>query len=71
MIKDNKIYIIDFGSATEINTKLTKLIGTNTPNTKIMTIELINNLNSLNLYPSSWKYLKKTLTDEEINNVIC
>ena len=53
MIKDNKIYIIDFGSVTEINTKL---IGTNS---QTMTIELINTLNTLKLPSSSWKYLKK------------
>ena len=70
MIKDNKIYIIDFGSATEINTKLIKLLGTNTPNTKIMTLELINTLIKLNLPSSSWKYLKKILTDEDINSII-
>ena len=55
MIKDNKIYIIDFGSVTEINTKL---IGTNS---QTMTIELINTLNTLKLPSSSWKYLKKVL----------
>ena len=59
MIKDNKIYIIDFGSATEINTKL---IGTNT---QTMTIELINTLKTLKLSSSSWKYLKKVLKYEE------
>jgi predicted Ser/Thr protein kinase len=70
MIKDNKIYIIDFGSATEINTKLIKLLGTNTPNTKIMTLELINTLIRLSLPSSSWKYLKKILNDEDINSII-
>jgi predicted Ser/Thr protein kinase len=58
MIKDNKIYIIDFGSAVEINSKLIK---TNTPNSQIMTIELINTLNKLKIPSSSWKYLKKIL----------
>jgi predicted Ser/Thr protein kinase len=58
MIKNNKIYIIDFGSAVEINSKLIK---TNTPNTQIMTIELINTLNKLKIPSSSWKYLKKVL----------
>ena len=53
MIKDNKIYIIDFGSVTEINTKL---IGTNS---QTMTIELINTFKTLKLPSSSWKYLKK------------
>jgi predicted Ser/Thr protein kinase len=59
MIKDNKIYIIDFGSASEINAKLIKT------NTQIMTIELINTLNTLKLPYSSWKYLKKVLQYEE------
>jgi predicted Ser/Thr protein kinase len=59
MIKDNKVYIIDFGSAAEINTKLIKT------NTQIMTIELINTLNTLKLPYSSWKYLKKVIQYEE------
>ena len=59
MIKDNKIYIIDFGSTSEINTKL---IGSNS---QTMTIELINTLNKLKLPSSSWKYLKKILRYEE------
>ena len=59
MIKDNKIYIIDFGSASEINVKLIKT------NTQIMTIELINTLNKLKIPSSSWKYLKKILQYEE------
>jgi predicted Ser/Thr protein kinase len=57
MIKDNKIYIIDFGSAIEINENLIDLLGTNTPNTKIMTLKLINTLIELKLPASSWKYL--------------
>ena len=57
MIKDNKIYIIDFGSAIEINENLIELLGTNTPNTKIMTLKLINTLIELKLPASSWKYL--------------
>ena len=66
MLKDNKIYIIDFGFAKEINHKLIKKLGTQSPNVRIMTTGLIIKLKEMNCPPSSWKYLKQELTDEEI-----
>ena len=67
MIKNKKIYIIDFGFAKEIDGKLIKKLGTDIPNIKIMTLGLIIKLKELNCNPSSWKYLKKYITKEEID----
>lgn len=66
MIKDKKIYIIDFGFAKEINSKLVKKLGTQTPNIRIMTLGLIIKLKEMKCPPNTWKYLKRELTDEEI-----
>lgn len=65
MIKDKKIYIIDFGFSKEITPKLVKKLGTDTPNIKIMTLGLIIKLREMGCPPSSWKYLKKEISDEE------
>jgi predicted Ser/Thr protein kinase len=66
MIKDGKIYIIDFGFAKEINSRLIKKLGTKHPNLRIMTLGLILKLKELGCPSSSWKYLKKFITKEEI-----
>ena len=66
MIKGNKIYIIDFGFSKEINEKLVKKLGTSTPNIRMMTLGLVLKLREMNCPPSSWKYLKKRLSDEDI-----
>lgn len=66
MMKNNKIYIIDFGFAKEINSKLIKKLGTPSPNIRIMTLGLVIKLKEMNCPPTSWKYLKQELTDEEI-----
>jgi predicted Ser/Thr protein kinase len=66
MLKDKKIYIIYFGFAKEINSKLIKKLGTESPNMRIMTIGFILKLKELNCEPSSWKYLKRYITDEEL-----
>ena len=66
MIKNGKVYIIDFGFSREINDRLVKKLGTSTPNTNIMTLGLILKLKELNCDPFSWKYLVKKLSKEEI-----
>lgn len=67
MIKNKNIYIIDFGFAKEINSKLIKKLGTTTPNMKIMLLDLVIKLKEIGCSPTSWKYLKKKLSDEEID----
>jgi predicted Ser/Thr protein kinase len=66
MLKGKKIYIIDFGFAKEITETLCKKLGTSTPNIRIMTLGLVLKLKQLKYTPSSWKYLKKKLSVEEI-----
>ncbi len=66
MIKNDKVYIIDFGFSREITDRLVKKLGTDTPNTNIMTLGLILKLKELNCDPFSWKYLMKKLSKEEI-----
>ena len=66
MIKDKKIYIIDFGYSKEINEKFVKKIGSTTPNIKLMTLGFILKLKELKCPPNGWKYLKKHLSEEDI-----
>lgn len=66
MIKNDKVYIIDFGFSREITDRLVKKLGTSRPNTSIMTLGLILKLKELNCDPFSWKYLMKKLSNEEI-----
>ena len=66
MVKDGRIYIIDFGFAKEIDSGLIKKLGTNSPNLRIMTLGLILKLKELNCSSSSWKYLMKHISKEEI-----
>jgi len=67
MMKNNKIYIIDFGFAKEITPRLCKKLGTTCPNVKIMTLGFILKLKELRCPPSSWKHLKKYISEEEKN----
>lgn len=67
MIKNGRVYIIDFGFSREINDRLVKKLGTSTPNTNIMTLGLILKLKELNCDPFSWKYLIKKLSKKEID----
>lgn len=67
MIKNDKVYIIDFGFSKEITDKLVKKLGTNKPNTNIMTLGLILKMRELKCDPFSWKYLIKKVQKEEID----
>lgn len=66
MLKNKILYIIDFGFSKEINLKLIKKLGTDTPNLKIMTLGLIIKLKKLECPPTSWQYLKKFISKSEI-----
>jgi tRNA A-37 threonylcarbamoyl transferase component Bud32 len=65
MYKDGKLYIIDFGMAREITTALTKKLGTNNPNMRIMTLGLALKLRDLKCPPSSYEHIIKYLSDEQ------
>ena len=64
MILDNKIYIIDFGMSKDIDEKLGKKLGTNTPNIDLMTIGFILKLKEFNCLPSSYSYLLNFVSPE-------
>jgi hypothetical protein len=61
MIRDGEVYIIDFGFSKEITPQLVKKLGTDKPNSDLMTIGLILKLKELGLSENSYKYLKKAL----------
>jgi Kae1-associated kinase Bud32 len=64
MIKDNQVYIIDFGFSKEITPQLLKKLGTERPNYHLMTIGLILKLKELGMTDTSYKYLQKALPQE-------
>lgn len=66
MIKGPKIYLIDYGFSKEITTRLCKKLGTDQPNTRIMTLGLVLKLMEMKCPPSAWKYLKRKISDDEI-----
>lgn len=68
MIKDNEVYIIDFGFSKEITPQLLKKLGTNRPNYHLMTIGLVLKLKELDMPESSYKYLKKCLPVDMCRN---
>ena len=66
MIKGDKIYIIDFGFSKEINERLCKKLGTCKPNIDIMTLGFVLKLIELKCPATSWRYLKKYISEENI-----
>jgi predicted Ser/Thr protein kinase len=65
MIKNKEIYLIDYGTAREVTSQLINKLGTSTPNIKYMTLGLILKLREFNFPSSSWKYLKKRVSQED------
>jgi predicted Ser/Thr protein kinase len=65
MMKDKKIYLIDFGFSKEITSRLCKKLGTDSPNMRMMTLGLVLKLRDMKCPPSSWKYLKCHISKEE------
>jgi hypothetical protein len=49
----------------EIDDKLTKKLGTETPNIQIMTLGMALKLRDLKCPPSSYSYIIKNLTDDQ------
>jgi tRNA A-37 threonylcarbamoyl transferase component Bud32 len=64
MMKDNKIYIIDFGMSKEITTTLVKKLGTDRPNINIMTLGFILKLKELKCSKKSYEYLIKFISED-------
>lgn len=65
MLKGRDIYLIDFGFAKEIDSKLIKKLGTSHPNHRFMIIGLIKKLKELGCTESSYKYLLQEVRDED------
>lgn len=64
MIKNKKLYVIDFGMSKKITPQLQKKLNTNTPNLTIMTTGMVIKLKLMNYPVSSYSYLLKYLPDE-------
>lgn len=63
MIKDKKVYLIDFGFAKPIDKKLVKKLSTDTPNMDLMLLGLVLRLKEREFDPSSYKYLLKHIPE--------
>ena len=66
MLKGKKIYLIDYGFAKEINSKLIKKLKTDTPNIKIMLLGFILKLKELNCPSTSYDFLITFLSEDDI-----
>jgi len=66
MLKGRTLYIIDYGMAREITPSLVSKLGTSTPNINIMTLGLVLKLRSMGYGSSSYEYLVKHLTKDQL-----
>ena len=64
MFKKNKLYMIDYGMSSNIDSKLKKKIGTDTPNLTLMNLGFIIKLKELNCPESSYSYLINYVSKE-------
>lgn len=65
MLKGKDIYLIDFGYAKAIDSKLIKKYDTSHPNRKFMTISLIMKLKELGCDADGYKYLLREVNEED------
>lgn len=68
MIKNNVVYLIDYGLSKEITPTLNKKLKTENVNAHLMTIGLILKLKEKNVPEKSYSYLKSSLPIKYINN---
>ena len=61
MLKDNKLYIIDFGMGKEITPALTKKVKSANPNSELMLLGFILKLKDMSAPPQSYSLLKSHL----------
>jgi tRNA A-37 threonylcarbamoyl transferase component Bud32 len=66
MLKDDIIYLIDYGFAKDIDKALVKKLGTDKPNYKFMTIGLILKLKDMGLDEKNYKYLLNHVSSEDV-----
>jgi len=65
MTKGQKLYVIDFGMSKPITKSLCKKLGTEYPNSDIMTLGMILKFKSMNYPPDSYDVLIDSLSDEQ------
>ena len=65
MIKGRRMYMIDYGLASEINSGLIRKLKTETPNMELMLLGLVLKLKDLGCSPASYDLLKRYLTEEQ------
>lgn len=66
MISGGEVYIIDFGFSKEITPRLLKKLGTDKPNSHLMTIGLVLKLKEIGMGENSYRYLQKSLPIEYV-----
>jgi len=64
MLKNNKLYIIDFGMSKKIDEKLIKKLGDENPNLTYMTLGFVLKLKELKCPPTSYSHLLNYISDE-------
>ena len=64
MLKNNKLYIIDFGMSKKIDEKLIKKLGDVNPNLTYMTLGFVLKLKELKCPPASYSHLINYISDE-------
>lgn len=65
MVKDDKIYLIDYGFAKEITPALCKKLKTTHPNYHLMTIGFVIKLKELSAPEKSYRYLLRHISEED------
>lgn len=65
MIKNDKIYIIDFGYSKDITPNLIKELKTDSPNYRLMLIGLVLKLKEFNFKEKTYKYLLKHINSND------
>ena len=65
MVRDDKIYIIDFGFASRIDEHLMKKVKSKTPNQELMLLGFILKLKEINCPLASYSVLKNALSAEK------
>jgi hypothetical protein len=63
MLKNNKLYIIDFGMSRKIDEKLVKKLGDESPNLTFMTLGFVLKLKELKCPPSAYSYLLNFISE--------
>lgn len=61
MVKDNKVFIIDFGMAQDVTDELVQSLGTSTPNRDLGLLAITLKLKDSRIHPSGYSILSEAL----------